>query len=104
MTLETHFPPHAVISQVPGNIVSDMAGEKVMLSVQKGNYYNLGEVGGRIWELINKPQTAEAIVDHLLEEYAVERSVCQAQVQLFLEQLVRQQLITIDSASVQNMG
>ena len=40
--------------QVKGNIVSDMGGEKVMLSVNKGKYYNLGEIGGDIWELIRK--------------------------------------------------
>lgn len=32
--------------QGTGNIVSDMGGEKVMLSVLNGKYYNLGEVGG----------------------------------------------------------
>ena len=29
-----------------------MGGEKVMLSVKNGKYYNLGEIGGEIWELI----------------------------------------------------
>ena len=33
-----------------GNIVSDMGGEKVMLSIENGKYYNLGEMGGEIWE------------------------------------------------------
>ena len=37
---------HLVV-QSPGNIVSDMDGEKVMLSVHNGKYYNLGEIGGR---------------------------------------------------------
>ena len=40
------------ISQIKGNIVSDMSGEKIMLSIEKGKYYNLGEIGGEIWELI----------------------------------------------------
>ena len=39
------------LSQVKGNIVSDMGGEKVMLSVNNGKYYNLGEIGGDIWDL-----------------------------------------------------
>ena len=38
------------VSQREGNIVSDMGGEKVMLSINNGKYYNLGEMGGEIWE------------------------------------------------------
>ena len=30
--------------QKEGNVVSDMDGEKVMLSIHNGKYYNLGEV------------------------------------------------------------
>ena len=32
----------SVVSQVEGQIVSDMGGEKVMLSIPNGKYYNLG--------------------------------------------------------------
>ena len=39
------------IVQSEENIVSDMDGEKVMLNVRKGKYYNLGETG-EIWDLI----------------------------------------------------
>lgn len=34
------------IVQSEGNIVSDMDGEKVMLSIKNGKYYNLGKIGG----------------------------------------------------------
>ena len=36
-----------------------MDGEKVMLSIEKGKYYNLGLLGGVIWELIESPITGE---------------------------------------------
>ena len=35
-----------MVAQIPGNIVSDMGGEKVMMSINNGKYYNLGEIGG----------------------------------------------------------
>ena len=48
------------VRQVKGNIVSDMDGEKVMLSVENGKYYNFGDIGegfGNLWrsqsQLIN---------------------------------------------------
>lgn len=41
-----------VLVQREGNIASDMDGEKVMLNVKNGKYYNLGEVGGEIWSAL----------------------------------------------------
>jgi hypothetical protein len=83
------------IFQVPGNIVSDMGGEKVMLSVEKGKYYNLGEVGGVIWELIEKKVSITQIVDELVSNYEVKREECAVQVTSFLEHLLDEGLIKI---------
>ena len=55
-----------LFSQQQGNIVSDMDGEKVMLSIQSGKYYNLGKLGGEIWELMKEPISIEALVATLL--------------------------------------
>ena len=56
------------IVQQPGNLVSDMAGEKVMLNIQNGKYYNLGEVGGIIWEMIAQPQAISDLVLNIMKE------------------------------------
>ena len=40
-----------LVVQIPGNIVSDMGGEKVMMSINNGKYYNLGEIGGRYLDI-----------------------------------------------------
>ncbi len=76
-----------------GNVVSDMDGEKVMLSVRNGKYYNLGEVGGLIWELLNEPKSIEELVDRLTEEYDVSREECEIQVRSFLDLLRKEELI-----------
>ncbi|WP_407637550.1 lasso peptide biosynthesis PqqD family chaperone [Cohnella kolymensis] len=47
--------------QAKGHIVSNMGDEKVMLSVRNGKYYNLGMVGGRVWELMETPITKKRI-------------------------------------------
>lgn len=84
-----------VVVQAEGNIVSDMGNEKVMMSVGKGKYYNLGEVGGRIWELMATPITVSLLVDLLTAEYDIEREACQKQVGAFLESLHKEDLIRI---------
>lgn len=84
-------------SQSPGNIVSDMDGEKVMLSVSNGKYYNLGELGGEIWELMKEPITIQELVTKLQSQYNVDQSDCQSQVTDFLSQLLEQGLVSIHS-------
>lgn len=82
-----------VFVQSKGNIVSDMDGEKVMLSIAKGKYYNLGEVGGDIWELMKEPISIEQIIASLMEQYDVEADVCQEQVVSFIAHLVEEGVI-----------
>ncbi|UVI31515.1 lasso peptide biosynthesis PqqD family chaperone [Paenibacillus spongiae] len=83
-----------VIVQQPGHIVSDMDGETVMLSVEIGKYYNLGDVGGSIWSGIQSPITVHQLVADLMTKYAVEQAECEEQVIAFLEQLLEEGLVT----------
>lgn len=87
------IPSHYYIVQAKGNIVSDMGGEKVMMNIRNGNYYNLGRIGGRIWELLRDPITAAELVETLMSEYEVEQSVCKEHVDSFLMHLMEEHLI-----------
>ncbi|MFC9707574.1 lasso peptide biosynthesis PqqD family chaperone [Paenibacillus sp. NPDC056933] len=78
-----------------GNLVSDMGGEKVMMSIHTGKYYNLGSTGGRIWDLLSEEQTLAALVEVLASEYDIEPAVCQDQVVQFLEHLTQEGLIEV---------
>ena len=71
---------------------SDLIGaaiddEMVMMSVEHGQYYGLGGVGPRVWELIEQPQTMAQLVDTILEEYEVECEVCEKDLTEFLAQM-----------------
>ena len=35
---------------------TDLDGEKVMMNIDKGEYFMMNEVGSRIWELIEEPK------------------------------------------------
>jgi hypothetical protein len=85
------------VSQVEGLIVSDMNGEKVMLSIENGKYYNLGEVGGYIWDRIKKPILIKDIIKNLILEYRVEKVTCKNDVLQFLNLLFEQDLIRVIS-------
>lgn len=87
------IPFNCRIVQGKENIVSDMDGEKVMMNITNGNYYNLGKVGGRIWSLIGNPISAAELVTLLMSEYDVEQTVCEDQVISFLKHLSEEKLI-----------
>ncbi|WP_058308587.1 lasso peptide biosynthesis PqqD family chaperone [Gracilibacillus massiliensis] len=81
------------VKQMEGNIVSDMNGEKVMLSVKNGKYYNLGTMGGVIWDQIKEPKSIEGLIAILMEKYEVEKHQCEEQIIAFLRQLVEEGLV-----------
>lgn len=86
---------HAIV-QGKGNIASDMGGEKVMLSIDNGKYYNLGETGGRIWDLIETPTSIQQVITTLMSEYDIQQVQCEEQVLFFLQRLLHEGLIQIE--------
>ncbi|MZQ83661.1 lasso peptide biosynthesis PqqD family chaperone [Paenibacillus sp. 5J-6] len=95
MIKNPHLTLQTGVVQEQGNIVSDMDGDKVMMNITNGNYYNLGQIGGRIWELIAAPVSVGEVVSTLMTEYEVEQSECEEQVFSFLKHLLDQKLIQI---------
>lgn len=85
---------HTIV-QCKGNIVSDMGEEKVMLSVKNGKYYNLGEMGGVIWGLIEEPITVNQLVALLMANYKIKQSECEEQVLSFLKLLLDESLVEL---------
>jgi hypothetical protein len=86
-----------VIQQNKGFIVSDMGGEKVMMGIENGNYYNLGEIGGIIWDKMEQSITIGDLIDRLASEYDIEKEECGKQVLSFLESLQKENLIHIQN-------
>jgi len=80
-----------------GDWLSARVGDElVMMSAEKGNYIGLSEVGARIWELIETPSEMDAVCDRLQEEYDVAPETCRAEVDSFLNELVKHGAITLD--------
>ena len=58
-----------------------------MLSIERGEYYGLNEVGSRIWELIEEPVSVSSVCGSILEEFDVDRPKCEKTVLEYLNQL-----------------
>ena len=76
----------------------DIDHEVVLLSLNQGAYYQLNDVGSRIWELLETPTTVESVIEQMVKEFDVTRDTCEAQVFDFLRALLAERLIVVASA------
>jgi hypothetical protein len=77
-------------------LAAKVGDELVMMSAEKGNYIGLSEVGSRIWELIETPQNIDALCAQLQSEYDVSADACRADIDAFLNELVKHGAIAFD--------
>jgi hypothetical protein len=85
-----------VISRHGDWLSAKVGDELVMMSAEKGNYIGLSEVGARVWEIIETPSELDAVCAQLEQEYEVDASVCRAEVETFLNELVKHGAIALD--------
>ena len=86
----------SVVSSIEDIVVSDIDDEKVMMSVENGQYYNLDSVGSRVWELIVKPVKVSELIDALLLKYDVDRETCERDVLAFLSELHKDGILQVE--------
>ena len=78
------------------NLVSaPMDDEVVILSVERGSYFGLDEIGSEIWHRLETPVRVEALCDALVAKYDADRSIIERDVLALLERLVAEGLITV---------
>jgi hypothetical protein len=81
------------IQRNPDILASDLDGEKVMMSIQKGEYYGLGKTGTFIWDHIEKPIPIKDLIALITEKYHVSEENCQKDILPFLTDLLEKELI-----------
>jgi hypothetical protein len=72
---------------------ADMDGSTVMMNMETGMYYNLGEVGSRIWELLEQPIRVADLIEALTGEFDVSFDQCAKDTIPFLQRLLENKLI-----------
>lgn len=88
----------SIVQQSEKVLGTDLEDEILILHVGSGKYLNMDDVGADIWRMIKRPQRVEAIIDHLISEYDVDRDVCETEVLSYLNDLAADDLLTIDAA------
>ncbi len=87
---------HMMVRKQGDWLAAKVGDELVMMSAEKGNYIGLSEIGARIWELIETPRDVDAVCAQLQDEFEVAPEVCRAEVETFLNELVKHGAIALD--------
>ena len=85
-----------MISRQGDWLSAKVGDELVMMSAEKGNYIGLSEVGARIWEIIEAPNEFDTVCVRLQEEYEVTPETCRAEIETFLNELVKHGAVALD--------
>ncbi len=73
--------------------------ETVLLELEKGTYYGLNSVGTVIWDLIQQPQSIEAVYSTVLGKYNVDPEACKRDVLRLIEELRGAGLVELKPAA-----
>jgi len=82
-------------NQVSADLSSDADRSVVILNLKDGVYYELKDVGARIWNLIQQPYSIQSIKNRLIEEYEVDAEQCEVDLLALVEHLARLGLIQV---------
>ena len=76
------------VARDPDLIAAPVDGETVMMSIARGEYYGLNEVGTRIWALLELPLTLAELSQRLCAEYDITPAQCEADIAPFISELL----------------
>lgn len=82
-----------ILKRKSGLMTANMNGAAVMMDISTGKYFNLGQTGGRIWELLEQPLSVEKLIQALTAEYDVSYERCREDILPFLQQLAEKGLL-----------
>lgn len=69
--------------------------EIVILSVERGSYYGLDDIGSEIWRQMADPIPVASLCDALEVKYEVERTTLERDIIALLEKLVAEGLVSV---------
>lgn len=90
------MPATTFIRRHPDAIATEIDGEVVVMSISSGLTFALDRRASRIWTMLERPNTLDAIVSALLKRYDTSPSECRTDVAAFIEYLRAKELVKVD--------
>jgi sulfur transfer complex TusBCD TusB component (DsrH family) len=74
-------------------LLSEVAGEAVLLNMDDGVYYGLNSVGAHVWRQLQQPASVAAVCESVLARFAAEAKRVEADVLALLNDLAGRGLV-----------
>ena len=85
----------SVVCHAREPVAADVAGETVLMSLERSRCYGLGGIGSEIWSKLATPVRVADLVEELDGRYSAPRGVVERDVLQLLTQLAEEGLIAI---------
>ena len=86
---------NSTVKARPDVFATSVDDELVLFDPEKGAYYGAGVVGERIWALVSEGKSIEVLCEELTHLFDVDRSTCEADVIMFLNELEAHGLVSV---------
>lgn len=85
----------SIVCHAPNPVAADVAGETVLMSLERSRCYGLGEIGSEIWTRLRAPVSVGDLVEEFSTRYAAPPGLIANDVLRWLEQLAEEGLIQV---------
>jgi Coenzyme PQQ synthesis protein D (PqqD) len=91
----TKLNPGSIVCHKPNPVAADVAGETVLMSLERSRCYGLGEIGSDIWARLSSPVRVADLIQDLSTRYQAPPGVIERDVIHLLTQLADEGLIKV---------
>ena len=78
-------------------LFQDIQDEIIILNMNNENYLGLDKVGARFWNILINPDSVKDAYEQLLDEFDVEPKTLQRDLNNYISELVKNDLVTISA-------
>jgi hypothetical protein len=86
---------HTVIVASSQQVSCPLGDESAILNLKNSVYYGMNAVGARVWNLLQQPRSVSDLRDVLLDEYEVEKELCERDLIELLQKMHGEGLIEV---------
>jgi hypothetical protein len=84
-----------LISRSPAVLTAEVDGEVLMMSIERGCYFSLNDVGYDIWRRLDPPCSFAELIDRLAADYDAARATIVEDVQALLSRMVAEDIVRV---------
>lgn len=84
-----------LISRSPSVLTAEVDGEVLIMSIERGCYFSLNDVGYDIWRRLDTPCSFAQLIDSLAADYDAAKATIAEDVQALLSRMIAEDIIRV---------